>query len=432
MGQGQYDYIIVGAGIAGLHCALRISKAFPKAKIAITEMYDYTGGRIFTYRNPSIKVSWEAGAGRIHSSHKHTLQYIKEYGLTLLPISTNSQWIPEDTAIPDKDVWPSISDIIVTALEKLEPKILATNTVEEILESNYLTQRFPYKAELSSMRADLAIESLKTTMSSNDGFYVVKQGLSALTTKMRNELLKRRVEFFYNHRLISVDGQGSQGQGSQNGLHFTVSPARSDSSIYPSKKSHHSHVTFQAKKTILAIHSDALKSISSFHNLPALKHILMKPLLRTYGVFPSKAWFSGIPKTVTDSPLRHIIPVNPKAGILMTSYTDAEDTTQWAKILNTKGEMALETAIMGKTRELFPAIDIPNPMFFKAHHWKHGCSYWLPGLYDPKAESEKIMCPLPLTFPTIFVCGESYSLKQAWIEGAIEHAEQMLQKYIFR
>jgi hypothetical protein len=427
MGQGQYDYIIVGAGIAGLHCALRISKAFPKARIAITEMSDYTGGRIFTYHRPSIHVSWEAGAGRIHSSHKHTMNYINNYGLTLLPIPANSQWIPEDTKIPEKDIWSSLSDIFVKALEKLSPALLATHTIEEILESNYLTQRFPYKAEISSMRADLALKSLRTTLGSSEDFYVVKQGLSALTNSMRNELLKRGVVILYKHRLISIDGH--------NGLHFAVSGAevaKETASIYSPKKPYNSHIRLQAKKTILAIQSEALKSINAFHNLPTLKHITMKPLLRTYGVFPSKAWFSGIPKTVTNSPLRHIIPINPKAGVIMTSYTDAEDTTQWAKILSSKGEIALETAIMAKTRELFPAIDIPNPMFFKAHHWKHGCSYWLPGLYDPKEESEKIMCPLPNTFPSIFVCGESYSLKQAWVEGAIEHAEEMLQKYIFR
>ena len=186
----------------------------------------------------------------------------------------------------------------------------------------------------------------------------------------------------------------------------------------------------KGKKIILAIPSEALKSISQFHNLPALKHITMKPLLRTYGVFPSKAWFHGIPRTITDSPLRHIIPIDSKKGTIMTSYTDAEDTKPWTRILESKGEIALQNAIMRKTRELFPELTIPNPIFFKAHHWKHGCSYWLPGLYDVKEQSTKLMNPLPAAYPNVYVCGESYSLKQAWIEGAIEHAEEMLEKYI--
>jgi len=400
----EYDYIIVGAGIAGLHCALRISKAFPKATIAITEMYNYTGGRMFTFHQSNPSLAWESGAGRIHESHVFTKSYIKDYGLTLLPISEQSQWISEDTANPSKDIWPSLSDIFTTALENLHPTILATHTVEDILQSNFLTQRFPYKSELSTMRADLAMKSLRETMGSSEGFYVVKEGFTSLANKMKAELTKRKVVFYYNYKLVSIDAKG--------GLYFKgESPMK-------------------GKKIILAIPSEALKSITQFHNLPALKHITMKPLLRTYGVFPSKAWFQGIPRTITDSPLRHIIPIDSKKGIIMTSYTDAEDTKPWLRILESKGETALQNAIMNKTRELFPELTIPNPIFFKAHHWKHGCSYWLPGLYDVKEQSTKLMNPLPAAYPNVYVCGESYSLKQAWIEGAIEHAEEMLEKYI--
>jgi hypothetical protein len=202
--------------------------------------------------------------------------------------------------------------------------------VEDILQSNYLTQRFPYKSELSTMRADLAIKSLKETMGSSEGFYVVKEGFSSLANKMKTELTRRKVFFYYNYKLVSI----AAGNASGNTLHFKgESPMK-------------------GKKIILAIPSEALKSISQFHNLPALKHITMKPLLRTYGVFPSKAWFHGIPRTITDSPLRHIIPIDSKKGTIMTSYTDAEDTKPWTRILESKGEIALQNDIMKKTREI--------------------------------------------------------------------------------
>jgi hypothetical protein len=63
-------------------------------------------------------------------------------------------------------------------------------------------------------------------------------------------------------------------------------------------------------------------------------------------------------------------------------------------------------------------------------HWKHGCSYWLPGLYDVREESRRIMQPIPLAHPNIFVCGESYAVNQAWIESALSHADDMLQRFI--
>ena len=391
----EYDYIIVGAGIAGLHCALRISKAFPKAKIAIAEMYNYTGGRIFTFHGAS---QWEAGAGRIHGSHTMIMKYLKDYGLTTIPIGGNAEW--HSSIETTKDIWPSLSEALVSSLKRLDPKVLATHTIKDLTFDNHLLHRFPYNAEVSVMRADLAMKSFEAEMGSDNDFYVVKEGLSELTTRIKATLQKRGVKFLYNHRLVSVDP-----------LYFEIT------------NKHSKYVTIQAAKAILALHCDALRGINPFSNLPILKHLSMQPLLRTYGVFKEPL---TIPRTVTDSRLRYIIPVGKHA--LMTSYTDAEDTVVWKKIYDKGGDRALSHAIMADLKEMFPQIQMPT--FFKSHYWKHGCTYWLPGPYDPKEESHKVMCPMPMRLANVFVCGESYSLKQAWIEGAIEHAEEMLQKYI--
>jgi hypothetical protein len=394
----EYDYLIVGAGIAGLHCALRISKAFPKAKIAIAEVYNYTGGRIFTFKGKGEAV-WEAGAGRIHGSHTMIMKYLKDYGLTTIPISANSEWRSKHDTKGEEDIWPSLSEVLVTSLKSLDPKVLATHTIKDLFLNKSFLHRFPYNAEVSALRADLAIKSFENEMGSNNEFYVVKEGLSELTTRIKATLQKRGVKFLYNHRLVSVDP-----------LYFEVTDG------------HSKYVTIHANKAILAVHCDALRAIKPFANLPVLKHLTMKPLLRTYGVFKEPM----MNKTVTDSRLRYIIPVGKHT--LMTSYTDADDTKVWKKIYDKGGDRALCHTIMADLKVLFP--NIGSPTFFKSHYWKHGCSYWLPGLYDPREESITVMCPLPMRLPNVFVCGESYSLKQAWIEGAIEHAEEMLQKYI--
>lgn len=389
----EYDYLIVGAGIAGLHCALRISKAFPKAKMAIAEMYNYTGGRIFTFHGAS---QWEAGAGRIHGSHTMIMKYLKDYGLTTIPIGGRAEWHSSTETI--EDPWPSLSEALVTSLKRVDPKILATHTIKDLVLNDSLLHRFPYDAEVSTLRADLAIKSFENEMGSNEHFYVVKEGFSELTDRIKATLVKRGVKFLYNHRLVLVDP-----------LYFEIT-------------NKNKYVTITANKAILAVHSDALKKIKPF-NLPILKHLKMQPLLRTYGVFKKPITMN---KTVTDSRLRYIIPVGKHT--LMTSYTDADDTKVWKKIYDKGGDKALCHAIMADLRVIFP--DIESPTFFKSHYWQHGCTYWLPGLYDPEEESRKIMCPIPMRMPNIYVCGESYSMKQAWIEGALEHAEEMLQKYI--
>ncbi len=115
----------------------------------------------------------------------------------------------------------------------------------------------------------------------------------------------------------------------------------------------------------------------------------------------------------------------------MISYTDFKDTAHWTSLLHEKGEYALEKAILKEVRKLFPSIKIPNPIFFKAHEWSDGCTYWLPGIYDPNELSEKMMKPFPSRFPNLYCCGESFSVGlQAWMEGALQNAESLVEKYL--
>ena len=77
---------------------------------------------------------------------------------------------------------------------------------------------------------------------------------------------------------------------------------------------------------------------------------------------------------------------------------------------------------MVEVRKLFKGVQIPNPTFIKAHPWTWGTTYWLPGLYNPYKESVKAL----RVAPNIYVCGESYSMRQSWMEGALEHSNMLL------
>ena len=97
------------------------------------------------------------------------------------------------------------------------------------------------------------------------------------------------------------------------------------------------------------------------------------------------------------------------------------------KILKEEGEKGVSKRIIEESEALFQ-IKIPEPHIFKMYYWKEGCSYWLPGLYDVHEYSKAIM--RPLKNPNIFVCGESYAVNQCWIESALEHTNEMLNRYI--
>jgi hypothetical protein len=111
----------------------------------------------------------------------------------------------------------------------------------------------------------------------------------------------------------------------------------------------------------------------------------------------------------------------------MVSYTDSSDTKYYNKILKNGGEGALGSTIQKDLKELFPTKNIPNYTFFKSHFWKYGASYWTPGDYDVKKESLKSIKPFN---DDVFIVGESFSLKQAWIEGSLEQCELFFQLYV--
>jgi monoamine oxidase len=127
---------------------------------------------------------------------------------------------------------------------------------------------------------------------------------------------------------------------------------------------------------------------------------------------------------------RYILPIDAKKGVIMISYTDADDSKTYSKLQTTGGDKVLEATIMADVRTLFPDRKIPKPTFFRSHPWSIGATYWLPGSYSPAKESESACHPLPRVLPGVFLCGESWSLRQAWVEGALEHTQQCFQKLV--
>lgn len=401
----DYDILIVGAGIAGLRCALTLKQKHPQKRIAIAEKYTYVGGRIYTYHPKEFPgIHWESGAGRIHGSHTKTLALLKRHKLTLFPLSPDAEFrFSANPTSPIKDPWPAIASMIVQSLSAIKEQTLRTHTVRSLLtdihgktKADALLAPFPYRAEVDILRADLALQSFRHEMKSSTDFFVVKEGLDVLMDHLTQEAKSKGIDFLFDHELIRV---------------------KDHTAIFK-------HKTITADKLLLALHSRALRTISPFTQHPLIKKVVMCPLLRIYAVF-DRPWFADLPKTVTDSPLRFVIPINANAGTIMISYTDASDTQVWSK----KSDTQVQKAILKEARRIFPEREIPEPLYFKTHLWKAGCSYWGVGDYDVRKASQSMLHPYPSTLPNVYICGESFSLRQCWIEGALDHADELLEKY---
>jgi len=400
-----YDYIIVGAGIAGLYTGLKLLKAHPSKKILILEKYHYNGGRIVTYRKDGHQ--WEIGAGRISMRHGRVLKLMDQYGLNLYPIEGN------DTLYLDSPSYPGeFDDLLKPYLEPLTALPLSAlyqNTLGSLLKQIHGPQKaqdfllmFPYWAEMKTLRADIALESFTVEFSKKAHYCTVKEGYQAIPEAIAKDFVKRGGSIQYDTTVTDLQESGT-------GVRVLV--AKGEPLI--------------ADRVILALHKEALDHIPfARRHMPALKHLAMEPLVRMYAVFPlknGKSWFAEKSKMVTADPVRYIIPVG--KDTIMISYTEGPYARHWIDLQKKKGDKVVEQEVMKHIRSLFPDLDIPAPLLFKIHPWTSGCTYWLPGSYDVRKMSDEAH----QLSDRVFACGESISLRQAWVEGALESAETLLQ-----
>jgi hypothetical protein len=49
---------------------------------------------------------------------------------------------------------------------------------------------------------------------------------------------------------------------------------------------------------------------------------------------------------------------------------------------------------------------------------------------DPWKAREEAVYPMPKKYPNVYVCGESWSCCQAWVEGAIRNADLLFDRHL--
>ena len=152
--------------------------------------------------------------------------------------------------------------------------------------------------------------------------------------------------------------------------------------------------------------------------------VYQAPLIRIYAKYPTPCWFSNIHRTTTNNVLRQIIPIDKANGLIMVSYTDGKDTYQFMANSHTlKPTKELKKLVAQNLNIIFPNHNIPEPLYFKAHLWTVGCHHWL-----PKHNSEIVMKKTANPLKNVYTCGEGYSSKQAWMEGALESAHDVIKQ----
>jgi len=306
---------------------------------------------------------------------------------------------------------------IRSALEALPSKTLGTHTIKDLVPStmNSILMKYPYTSEIDTLRADVALPLFrpKAPMAAHNtktaAFYGLVGGLDQLAEGKHKDAVSAGADCRVRYKVSDIT-RGADGIIDVQGVYGPKDD----------KKPFH----IRSTNIIIATCRCSLSTFSILKGAPLLKQLNTGALIRIYAVYPKGAegrcWFEGLDKTVTANPLRFVIPINPKTGLIMISYTDGEDTKYWREL---EGK-ALELAIQRHAKALFPGADIPAPTYLKKHDWTQGCTYWVPGSYDVKAASKEAHHP----FPNVYLTGESVNPIQTWIESALESAEYLLGK----
>ena len=397
----QGNVIIVGGGMSGLYAAYKLLKKDSNMQITILEASDRIGGRVYTISNKAL--FYEGGAGRFSQTHKNLLKLIKELNLSdhIYPMGTAKSYIKDTTILSDFNEEKYIRALEKAALTQKKGELMSKTLLmfmREVLkpsEVDDLIYAFGYESEFRVCNAYHGIQSLKREFMANIQHFGMKDGLSTVVNKLKEHLethpnvkiLTNWIVEDINPKTMNVIGQTSR---------------------------------LQANKIIICVTKDKLSKFKTLLDFDSeltsyLTHINSQPLYRIYAKFPASptkpAWFQDLSRICTNNALRHIIPINPKTGLIMISYTDGDWAQTWKQFSSKK---TLEKEIIKHLKLLFPKKLIPDPEWIDALYWDHAVHYPGPN-YKPYTQPHA---------NKYIVCGEMM-IPHGWVEGALMSVEKV-------
>jgi hypothetical protein len=416
-------HIIVGAGITGLYLAYKlILKGVSVADIVIFEGSDRIGGRIYTNEHKGFRYS--VGAGRLGKKHKYVMKIIKDFKLQdqIINIGKNTNYFVEGRLMNEEELlkhynsnFKSLNELWRYAIEKklngnkYDPSLYNLhNYFSLILDENeveLLKISLGYIGEMYDMNAYNGLLTLRKDFDiRNNEFFVLRDGIHILCDVLYKYILDAGASVNFSSMLEDVcDGEDCAGG------------ERGDKKYIKVNGEKHSY-----SKLYLTIKRGDYMNIGYFKKYESIFNTVSDGhLLRIFAQYKD-VWFKDMPKILTQNKLQFIIPIDYNSGLIQISYSDRYNADFWNAFKNEKDVKKYLTKILN---EMFPEKNIKEPEWITMHFWKAGDHMWNVGVNTKKIQEkiDEIFIP-----KDIYILGETYSERQAWIEGAIETVHKKL------
>lgn len=453
-----YDYVIVGGGLSGVFLLYKLLKRNSQLRICLIEKNNQLGGRINTIKfqdksikNKTVNIQYESGGARFSDLHVNVIKLLKilklEKDKIKIPSKVKFITYPNnkyDYFLNNENHILRINCIsdFINLLKKYKKKYnisdkrfrkytlyeftkkfldLEYNTPIKI--STFIINFYEYWSELKVLNAYDALHLFDKEFTSNIQYFILKNGYISLI----DGLLKK------------INNIDKENERHSIYLNSTCKNILKNVNYYKIKTNNQNlnKINILSKNVIFCLQKDLLQKIPFLKNLNNLtvltKCLKSEPLYRVYARYPidkktGKVWFNELGKISTNLPIKFIIPIDYSLGLIMISYTDGKYAKYWHKLYNddlkNKTKKFLKELNLN-LKKLFPNLNIPNPIWLKHHYWKYGAVYWKKNCNSQKLSNDIIQ---PDKKENIYLAGSDYSLKQVWIEGALESSELLLNK----
>jgi hypothetical protein len=399
----MHDIIIIGGGLAGLYSAYKITKLDPSKKVLVLEANDYLGGRAGNVDFHGVSIAIGAGVGR-KNKDKLLLELLNELKIPFHDFIASSQYssnIEPGCRVKSmflylKKSYDTEKDKNKTFKQYAKPK----------LDQKYFRDAYYY-----------FITCVGYTDYENEGAYDVFH------------------HYGFDDNYSEWPGMGFSWNQLVAKLELLIGTNNIHTSCYVnnikkiSEKEYEigcNNKKYLCEKVIMATTIESVMKLLPNKNI--YSQIKGQNFLRIYGKFSGSSLSIMKNKcektTIVHGQLHKIIPMNAEKGVYMIAYTDNED----AKTLEEYRKNTVNNRKM-LCRLLEYALDIPKNTLVMDDmidfYWNIGTHYYKPlrgAFKDRKDFCNSAQRPSD----NVRVVGEMVSMKQGWVEGALESVENIL------